>query len=77
MIELDDNEIRLSYQLSNRSAMPEFFVQTMRPLSRLQNGDKLVLPPATRNLLNGETGETGLRAGKFVFGSAVNHSVLI
>ncbi len=54
-IELDDNEICLSYQLSNRNSVSEFFLWAMHPLLKLQDGDKLVLPPSTRNLLNGET----------------------
>jgi galactose mutarotase-like enzyme len=54
-IELDDNEICLSYQLSNRNAAAEFFLWAMHPLLKLQDGDQLVLPSSTRNLLNGET----------------------
>src|SRR5262249_9040111 len=54
-IELDDNEICLSYQLSNRNSASEFFLWAMHPLLKLQEGDKLVLPSSTRNLLNGET----------------------
>ncbi|HWD94322.1 MAG TPA: hypothetical protein VG938_18470 [Verrucomicrobiae bacterium] len=54
-IELEENEICLSYQLSNRNSMSEFFLWAMHPLLKLQEGDKLVLPSSTRNLLNGET----------------------
>jgi len=54
-IELDDDEIRLSYQLSNRNSTSEFFLWAMHPLLKLQAGDKLVLPSSTRNLFNGET----------------------
>lgn len=54
-IELDDDEIRLSYQLSNRNPKSEFFLWAMHPLLKLQDGDKLVLPPSTRHLFNGET----------------------
>jgi galactose mutarotase-like enzyme len=52
-IELDDNEIRLSYQLSNRNAASEYFLWAMHPLLKIQEGDRLVLPSSTRNLLNG------------------------
>jgi galactose mutarotase-like enzyme len=54
-IELDDNEICLSYELNNRNSAPESFLWAMHPLLKLQTGDQLVLPASTRNLLNGET----------------------
>jgi galactose mutarotase-like enzyme len=54
-IELDDNQICLSYQLSNRNSASEFFLWAMHPLLKLQHGDKLVLPSSTRSMLNGET----------------------
>ncbi len=52
-IELDENEIRLSYLLANRSASPEYFLWAMHPLLRLLPGDCLKLPPSTRALMNG------------------------
>lgn len=52
-IELDENEIRLNYQLANRSVVPEYFLWAMHPLLRLQADDHLVLPPSTRALMNG------------------------
>jgi len=52
-IELDENEIRLSYQLTNRSVTPEYFLWAMHPLLRLQRGDCLKLPQSTRALMNG------------------------
>lgn len=54
-IELEENEIRLSYQLANRSPAPEYFLWAMHPLLRLQPDDRLVLPPSTRTLMNGAT----------------------
>ncbi len=53
-IELDENVIRLNYQLVNRSSVPEYFIWAMHPLLRLQPGDRLVLPPSTRKSMNGE-----------------------
>jgi len=52
-IELDENEIRLSYRLSNRNSVPEHFVWAMHPLLRIVEGDRLVLPASTRTLLDG------------------------
>lgn len=52
-IELDENWVRLSYQLTNRSAVPEYFLWAMHPLLSLQPGDQLVMPTSTRTLLNG------------------------
>jgi galactose mutarotase-like enzyme len=52
-IELDENGIRLSYQLSNRNSSPEYFLWALHPLLSLQPGDRLVLPASTRALLNG------------------------
>lgn len=54
-IELDETEIRFSYQLGNRNSSSEYFLWAMHPLLRLQENDRLVLPPSTRSLLNGET----------------------
>jgi galactose mutarotase-like enzyme len=52
-IELADNEIRLDYRLTNRSANQERYLWAMHPLLRLQSGDRLELPASTRALLNG------------------------
>ncbi len=54
-IELQENEIRLGYQLNNRSAQEELYLWAMHPLLRLQNGDQLELPASTRALLDGAT----------------------
>ncbi len=53
-IELVGSEVRLQYQLTNRSATKENFLWALHPLLRLQAGDRLELPPSTRALLNGE-----------------------
>jgi galactose mutarotase-like enzyme len=53
-IELVENEVRLQYQLTNRSAAQECFLWALHPLLRLQVGDRLELPPSTRALLKGE-----------------------
>ena len=55
VIELEETEIRFNYQLSNRNASPEYFLWAMHPLLQLRDGDRLILPQSTRNLLNGET----------------------
>ena len=52
-IELDENEVRFSYRLKNRSAAEEIYLWAMHPLLRLQAGDQLELPVSTRALLNG------------------------
>lgn len=52
-VELDENGVRLSYQLSNRNAAPEYFLWAMHPLLSLEPGDRLVLPASTRALLDG------------------------
>lgn len=52
-IELQGNEVRLSYQLNNRAAVQEHYLWAMHPLLRLQIGDQLELPSSTRALLNG------------------------
>jgi len=54
-LELREDEVLVSYRLTNRSAAEEFFAWAMHPLLMLQAGDELVLPPSTRALLNGET----------------------
>jgi galactose mutarotase-like enzyme len=50
-IELRDNEVWLSYRLSNRGAVEERFLWAMHPLLALHPGDRLVLPASTRALL--------------------------
>ena len=52
-IELQENEIRLSYRLYNRAATEELYLWAMHPLLQLQSGDRLELPSSTRALLNG------------------------
>jgi galactose mutarotase-like enzyme len=52
-IELCGNEVRLSYQLSNREKCEEPFLWAMHPLLQLQPGDELELPASTRARLNG------------------------
>ena len=54
-IELWENEIQISYRLSNGGTTDEHFLWTLHPLLRLQTGDQLELPASTRALLNGET----------------------
>jgi len=50
-IELQENEIRLSYRLNNRSDDPERYLWALHPLLRLQPGDQLHLPASTRALV--------------------------
>ena len=52
-IELQGNEVRLSYQLNNRAPSEELYLWAMHPLLRLHKGDQLELPASTRALLNG------------------------
>ncbi len=47
-LELSENEIRLSYQLTNRSLHEEKFLWALHPLIRLQPADELNLPASTR-----------------------------
>lgn len=54
-IELQGNEVRISYELHNLGASEESFLWAMHPLLRLEAGDELELPDSTRELLNGET----------------------
>lgn len=54
-LELHENEIRLGYRLNNLSAQDEFFIWALHPLLKLQPGDRLELPAATRALLDGAT----------------------
>ena len=52
-IALHENEINLSYRLNNLSAQDEVFVWALHPLLKLQPGDRLEMPSATRALLDG------------------------
>jgi hypothetical protein len=52
-IELWDNEIRISYELTNLNAQGESFVWAIHPLLQLQTGDALEMPSSTRALLDG------------------------
>lgn len=52
-IELNGNEILISYQLNNRSTEKRHFLWAVHPLLRLEAGDRLELPDSTRALLNG------------------------
>jgi hypothetical protein len=52
-IELQGNEVRLGYKLSNLNSTEEPFIWAIHPLLRLTDGDELVLPASTRVLLNG------------------------
>lgn len=54
-IELNGNEVRFTYLLSNTAATEEHFVWALHPLLQLADGDELDLPDSTRELLNGET----------------------
>jgi hypothetical protein len=52
-MELQENEIQISYQLANRGVAEEKFLWAFHPLLKLQPGDELELPASTRALLNG------------------------
>jgi hypothetical protein len=52
-IELQENQVRLSYQLNNRAGSEESYLWAMHPLLQLQIGDELELPASTRELLDG------------------------
>jgi galactose mutarotase-like enzyme len=54
-IELQGNEVRSRYQLSNLNTTEEHFVWAFHPLLRLAAGDELELPSSTRALFNGES----------------------
>ncbi len=54
-LELQENEVHLSYQLKNSNATQEVYLWAMHPLLRLQPGDQLDLPVSTRALLDGAT----------------------
>lgn len=53
-IQLNDDEVRLGYRLTNRSAAQEHFLWAMHPLLALRPGDRLVLPASTLGLLPNE-----------------------
>jgi hypothetical protein len=53
-IELQDNEIRIGYQLNSRSSEEEQYLWAMHSLLKLDVGDRIELPASTRGLLNGE-----------------------
>ena len=53
-IELQEDEIRLSYQLHNQGAAAESYLWAIHPLLSLQAGDQLELPASTRALLNSD-----------------------
>jgi galactose mutarotase-like enzyme len=52
-IELQGNEIQISYRLDNHGTEEKHFLWAIHPLLRLQAGDRLDLPASTRELLNG------------------------
>lgn len=52
-LELEENELRFSYKLTNRGATPEYFIWAMHPLLRLEPEDHLMLPASTRTLMDG------------------------
>jgi hypothetical protein len=55
VVELQENEIRLDYRLTNAGSRPEAFLWAFHPLLNLQPDDQLELPGSTRALLNGAT----------------------
>jgi hypothetical protein len=54
-IELWENEVCLDYRLNNASARDEWCIWALHPLLKLEPGDRLEIPPATRALLDGAT----------------------
>jgi hypothetical protein len=52
-IQLENNEVRLSYRLSNTNGKAEKFLWALHPLLRLQPGDRLQLPDSSRAKFNG------------------------
>jgi hypothetical protein len=54
-IQLEINEVRLSYRLSNLNGSAEKFLWALHPLLRLQPGDGLQLPESSRANFNGTT----------------------
>ena len=53
-IALREDMIEFSYRLNSHSEAEEHFLWAMHPLLRLRPGDRLVLPPSTRALLDGQ-----------------------
>src|SRR6266403_4434278 len=53
-IELQENEIRINYQLNSRSGEEEDYLWAMHALLKLRAGDRIELPASTRGMLNGE-----------------------
>jgi galactose mutarotase-like enzyme len=53
VVELQDNEVRLRYALTNYSGAPEAYLWAFHPLLDMQPGDQVRLPDSTRALLNG------------------------
>jgi galactose mutarotase-like enzyme len=54
-IELQEDEVQLVYELTNRNAVEEHYLWAMHPLIRLEDGDRFEMPAHTRTLLDGET----------------------
>jgi len=52
-IELQGNEIHLTYRLKNLGPIEEHYLWAMHPLLQFKAGDQLELPASTRALLNG------------------------
>ena len=67
-ISLRKDMVQFSYRLNNHSAAEEDFLWAMHPLLRLRAGDRLLLPPSTRELLEGEAWvdaiDSGVPAGR-------------
>jgi galactose mutarotase-like enzyme len=63
-VELNADEIRLTYRLINRSEVDQRYLWALHPLLRLVPGDQLELPPTTRALLNGAHWISDLNAAK-------------
>jgi galactose mutarotase-like enzyme len=53
-IELQENEVRITYRLNSRGAEAEHYLWAMHALLSLRPGDRIELPSSTRRLLNGE-----------------------
>jgi hypothetical protein len=51
-LELQGNEIQLSYELTNRGTQDESFLWSLHPLLRWQPGDALNLPESTRERIS-------------------------
>ncbi len=52
-IQLEGDEVRLSYRLTNLNAKPENFLWALHPLLRFKPGDRLKLPDSSRAKFNG------------------------